>query len=451
MDHIRSRRIALMAPVVFCLVSQQSQSAEYIRAQEPAPASVQQLQDRVQRAFTETPVDVGRPHPRVDEWLKDRTPFVRDTRFGIKPRTYYLDQNNLDGSKNEAWALGGSLYYVSGQWKELFSVSAELFTSQKLFGPETRDGTELLGPGQGGFTVLGTAYVQLQHKEFLARLYRQRLNLVYVNGDDDRMVANTFEAYDARYLGRRLGISVGYIDQIKTKSADTFRSMSEVAGVPGSDKGVAMVGAIVAPTDNLTGGAINFYGFDLFNTFYTEANFTSAITDELELGLSGQFTDQRSVGDALLGSFDTQNGGAQVAVSYKGAILNVAFNTTSNGAAIRSPWGGYPGFVSLMELDFNRAGEDAWLVGMSYHFKQQALAGFSMFGSFARGTGARDATTHIALPDESEFNMTLDYLPPKEVLRGLWFRIRGLIVDQEGADDLTTGIRVIVNYRYGFL
>ncbi|MFB3084074.1 MAG: hypothetical protein ACE1Z4_11595, partial [Gammaproteobacteria bacterium] len=60
MDHIRSRRIALVAPVVFCLVSQQSRSAEYIRAQEPAPASVQQLQDRVQRAFTETPVDVGR-------------------------------------------------------------------------------------------------------------------------------------------------------------------------------------------------------------------------------------------------------------------------------------------------------------------------------------------------------------------------------------------------------
>ena len=151
----------------------------------------------------------------------------------------------------------------------MFSVSEELFTSQNIFGPGTSDGTELLGPGQGGFTVLGTAYVQLQHKEFLSRLYRQRLNLVYVNGDDDRMVANTFEAYDARYLGRRLGISVGYIYQIKTKSADTFRSMSDVAGVPGSDKGVAMVGAIVAPTDNLTGVAINFYGFDLFNTFYT--------------------------------------------------------------------------------------------------------------------------------------------------------------------------------------
>jgi hypothetical protein len=47
--------------------------------------------------------------------------------------------------------------------------------------------------------------------------------------------------------------------------------------------------------------------------------------------------------------------------------------------------------------------------------------------------------------------MTLDYLPTKDVLRGLWFRIRGLIVDQEGADALTTEIRVIVNYRYGFL
>ncbi|MEE8264446.1 MAG: OprD family outer membrane porin [Gammaproteobacteria bacterium] len=440
-----------MAPVIFCLVSQTGQAAEYIRAQEPAPESVVELQTMMKRGFTETPVDVGRPHPRMDEWLKERTPFVRDTRFGIKPRTYYLQNSNFDGSKNEAWALGGSLYYVSGLWKELFSVSAELFTSQKLYGPEARDGTELLKPGQGGFTVLGTAYVQLQHKEFLARLYRQRLNLPYVNGDDDRMLANTFEAYDARYLGRRLGIAVAYIDKMKTKSSDTFQSMSEVAGVPGSGKGVATIAAIVAPTDNFNGGAINFYGFDLFNTFYTQAHFTSIITDELEFGLSGQFTDQRSVGDALLGSFDTQNGGARAAVSYKGAIFSLAFNTTSNGAAIQSPWGGYPGFVSQMVRDFNRAGEDAWLVGMSYHFKQQALAGLSMFGTFARGTDARDATTHIALPDESEFNITLDYLPTKDVLRGLWFRIRGVIVDEAGADDLTTGIRVIVNYRYGFL
>lgn len=176
------------------------------------------------------------------------------------------------------------------------------------------------------------------------------------------MVANTFEAYDARYLGRRTGLAVGYIDKMKTKSSDTFQSMSDVAGVPGSDKGVATIAAIAAPSDNVNIGAIDFYGFDLFNTFYTQANFTSAITDELELGLSGQFIDQRSVGDALLGSFDTQNGGARAAVSYKGAILNVAFNTTSNGAAIRSPWGGYPGFASQMERDFDRAGEmPGWL------------------------------------------------------------------------------------------
>jgi hypothetical protein len=72
-------------------------------------------------------------------------------------------------------------------------------------------------------------------------------------------------------------------------------------------------------------------------------------------------------GGLLTGSaFDTKVGGTRIALSYAGAILTLAFSTTSAGADVQSPFGSYPGYVSLMERDFNRASEDAGLAGLAY-------------------------------------------------------------------------------------
>ena len=45
-----------------------------------------------------------------------------------------------DDVENVAWAFGGSLNYESGLLKDIFSVGAELFTSQKIYGPEDKGG-----------------------------------------------------------------------------------------------------------------------------------------------------------------------------------------------------------------------------------------------------------------------------------------------------------------------
>ena len=58
----------------------------------------------------------------------------------------------------EAWALGGALSYQSGWFLDHFSVGAVLYTSQRLYGPDDRDGTLLLKPGQQGYTVVGQLY-----------------------------------------------------------------------------------------------------------------------------------------------------------------------------------------------------------------------------------------------------------------------------------------------------
>ena len=75
-------------------------------------------------------------------------------------------------------------------------MGAALYTAQRLYGPQDRDGTLLLKPGQHGYTVLGQIYgkVKLFEDHFL-NLYRYEYNTPFINKNDSRMTPNTFEGY----------------------------------------------------------------------------------------------------------------------------------------------------------------------------------------------------------------------------------------------------------------
>jgi hypothetical protein len=168
------------------------------------------------------------------------------------------------------------------------------------------------------------------------------------------------------------------------------------------------------PIKALSAGAITYYVPDTWNIFYTEGNYAWPLTDKLGLKLQAQFTEQGSVGgDNLIGSFHTRVGGAQASLSYNNAVLRVAFSITANSRNINSPYGTYPGYLSLIEKDFNRAGEKAWLLGFSYDFKDY-VKGLSVTLNFARGTDAVDPAARSGLPDENEYDMTIDYRIEKD-------------------------------------
>jgi hypothetical protein len=93
----------------------------------------------------------------------------------------------------------------------------------------------------------------------------------------------------------------------------------------------------------------------------------------LRLGL--QYTDQQDVGDAIGGRFNTHVLGGRISGGWRGATLTLAGSSTADDSHIRSPYGGYPGCLSLMLSDFNRAGEDAWLIGAAYDFAELGARG----------------------------------------------------------------------------
>ncbi len=268
------------------------------------------------------------------------------------------------------------------------------------------------------------------------------------------MVPRTFEAYtlEGKVL-RRTDFLVSHVTKTKLRADDEFISMSEAAGVFDKDKDLSMAGARYSFSEHADIGAIGQYAWDLFHTFYAEANLAGEVTDELAFRLGAQYTDQRSVGDELLGDFDTYVFGGKVAASYYGVTLSFAFSSTANDNPILSPFGGYPGYLSLMISDFNRAGEDAWLVGLSSNLSRvnlPVLRDFSFFINYASGDTPESGSK--ASPDQQELDLTVDYRVQNGPLKGLWLRARRAMLDGDGADGRDINdTRVILNYEVPIL
>jgi len=370
-----------------------------------------------------------------------------DASLVLQPRSYYLDSQRDNSNDRKAWALGGALQYRTGSLRDRFSLGATIYTSQKLHGPSDKDGTLLLKSGQNGFTVLGEAYAEarLFGKNSLS-VYRRTLDLPYVNKQDSRMAPNTFETYFIRDRSSpHFKYIAGHITRMKKRNASSFEHISEAAGADNTDKGLSMLGALYTPNKHISIGAINHHAWDVMNIFYAEGHAAWETSENTALRVTGQFTDQRSTGDELIGDFETGMAGIKLDASYKNAILTLARTTVDNDADVRIPFGGYPGFASIIVQDFNRAGEDAWLVGLSYEFSRFGLDGLSAFSNFVDSDTPDNGSA--ASPDQQELDFTVDYRFPGELLKGLWIRARAAFVDQDGtgADDIND-YRVILNY-----
>lgn len=386
---------------------------------------------------------------RLRKKLEDMSPFWSDASFNLRLRTYYFDRNVENKPGSRAWALGGWLGYKSGWAADRVKIGGTIYTSQPLDAPSDKDGSLLLAPGQESITVLGQAYlkVKLIEKTELT-FYRQTLDLPFINRQDNRMVPNTYEGYTLlSSTWKTCRFIISHLTRMKKRNANNFVSMSEAAGITNSNQGLTLGGVLFEPMDNLNLGFIDQYSWQHMNTFYAEANYGLQPSQETGLKLSGQFARQSSAGDELGGSFNTYFWGLQANASYKGAVLTLAFTSVDDAAGILFPYGGYPGYSSLIVKKFNRAGEQCWIAGVSYDFSRIGWKGVSGFVNYGRGyTPDSDVN---ASPDQDELNLTLDYRPKEGLFEGLWLRARAAFVDQwgSGAEDITE-YQLILNYDF---
>ena len=386
------------------------------------------------------------PEPGATDWS-----WLTDAELKLQIRSYYLERDREGEADSLAWALGGSVAYRSGLWRDRVGLGATFYTSQPLDAPADKPGSGLLAPVQRGYSVLGESYLLARpFGTSYLQIWRQGLQLPYINENDVRMTPRTFEAYVLfDQDNKRFNYILGHVNKMKNRTETTWRAMSDAAGAAGSNRGVSVLGALFKLGERARVGAVNEYGYDTFNTFYIESNGSGDLGGEHRLQLHGafQYTNQASVGQALIGSFNTWQVGAKVDIGSEQQKLTLAYSDTGAGAGIQTPWGGTPSYNSVIVEDFDRAAERAWRIGAAFDLSRFGLDSISGFVNYVAGDtpdSGRNASS-----DQDELDFTLDWKPKGGRLRGLWLRARVASINAAGTGAVDQmDYRLILNYDF---
>jgi outer membrane porin, OprD family len=392
--------------------------------------------------------------PRLKEYLSTLPPFFRDSSLKLRSRTFYFNQQNDNGTANEALATGGWVQYASGWLFDTFAAGATYYASFPLYAPECCPGTLLLTPGGDAIGTFGEAWGALRYKDYaLLKGYRQRVDAGYVNPKDDRMVPNTFEGVTLSGTVDWATYDLGYLTKIKPRDSNDFIPMSAQAGASGDGKGLALTSVTLTPIkDRLSLYVGNFYAFDVFNTAFGKAEYTHPVSQDVQLRFGVQYTDQRSVGEARVGDFATWNVGAGLRVGWRGLSAGTAAHFTGADASISSPWGTWPGYLSLQVTDFDQANEKAFGVSVKYDFGSTLLPfripGLTVQLLYAQGNDIISPATKQAQPTVREGDLDIIYNVP--AVKGLSLRFRNAYVGS-GKPETTMNFRLIINYELDLL
>jgi hypothetical protein len=379
-----------------------------------------------------------------------------DAQATLHFRSYFLDRANPTPPNNAAWAGGGWVGVKTGWFYDTFQMGAVGYTTQPLWAPPTTDGTQLLAPGQYGFFTLGQAYASVRAKGQTFTGYRQMLDELEVNPNDDRMIPNTFEDYS---LSGDLGpvrYFAGYLAAMKFKGVPYFVNMVARAGAPADVTAGMWLGSVkYGDIDKLRLRSAVYYVPDILTSNYNDFSVGLPITQSLRARFSGQFMVQGSNGLSLLtgGPFGTFAAGAKLELIWGPATLWGVFTQTGSAYQYQTPYGQWIGYTKQITKDFDRAGERAWQVGLVLDFGAIDLPGLTFVGSATMGDSAINAATRVPLSRNNEYDFDLIYqVPSKDApdwLKPLQLRGRAAFTDQFEANYMTaiTEYRLILNYE----
>ena len=184
------------------------------------------------------PVDAIGHHPRAFH-IEDAIllPVLRESVAIFSPRTYFLYRDRGDGTRFETFAVGGSAGMVTGWLHDSVRFGVTGYTSQRIHGPEDRDGAGLLREGQKEYSVLGELYAEARRGPWSLKIGRQELDLPYLNIHDIRMTPNTFEAATLHFTGEHWKAGIAHTWRMKFRNSSDFVSMSQQVGAD-RDRGV---------------------------------------------------------------------------------------------------------------------------------------------------------------------------------------------------------------------
>lgn len=381
-------------------------------------------------------------------------PEEKESKWGtldVHFRVYFMETAFERQRSQQSLAVGGWLSYLTPSWHGL-SAGGTFYTSQPAFLDDTeRGGNGLLTAQQDGFSVLGEAYLQGRWQGLTLRAGRQIVETPMVNSDDFRMVPVTLEAFSAYYkLSKQWSFTAVQFSGIKGWSDTTFQPMSKYAGL-GGDEQVTTAGAVWTPGQEATVQAWAYWCHNFMNMGFAQIDYDWQLSGGFDLALSAQGLYQQETGDALGGSITAGMGGIMGVLGWQGWGLTLGGTSALPDHDVVNPWGSYPGYTSIMELDNDRAGEDTLLLGLSYDFARLGVKGLTLanLNTFSQ---TPDSGAH-ASPNQTEHDLTLIYVIPQGVMKNLAVKMRWAFVNQDddfGGEDYQE-FRLVLNFPLSIL
>ena len=180
----------------------------------------------------------------------------------------------------------------------------------------------------------------------------------------------------------------------------------------------------MVPIEGLTIGAIDYLIADVLNTTFAEADWIIR-AEPLQFRFSVSYTDQRTVGaDLIAGApYATDQVSARFAASYANATVLFAGSQNGEGAALQGPFGSFPAYTVLDQLNFNEAGQKTLVVGAAYDLSQLVLDGLKLQTRYGWAWDAVDAPSGNPLTRQNEFNVELEYLPTSGPLENIHVQV----------------------------
>lgn len=383
---------------------------------------------------------------------------VRDSETTLHFRSHYLARDRRDLSDSLAWAGGGWVGYRSGWLADHLQIGLTGYTSQKIHGPEDKDGASLLLVGQRSYSVLGEAYASLKLGEHKLSGGRFVVNQFELNPQDTRMTPRSFEGLAASGKVGGIDYYLGRFEKMKARNWDTFEEVSEVAGAPQAKAPLWLISLRAKPSEAWQLGYASYQVRDVLTSHYAEASWQTDLSSATRLRLNGQYMRQGSNGrDLLTGqAFDTWSTGLKADLMHGPLTLSAIAMKTDEAAAYRVPFGSWVGYTCRMITNFNRAGERAWGADAIIDFATLGAPGLVLTTSATRGSGAINANTGAPLSRNTELDFTADYRFNQaawpEWARPLWLRLRLGRLDQTLGErhDVTKEYHLILNYAITF-
>jgi hypothetical protein len=348
-------------------------------------------------------------------------------------RTYDFNKDNFNGSRSNAWTLGGWIAFRSGLIGNIFGIHVAAYTSQPLWAPSGEGGTRLLTETQDPINVIGQAYGRIQIFDQEIRGGRMLVDTPLISPSDNRMVPNTFEGVQMVTLpdkGRMYDYAVGYLWRHKPRDSNDFISMSDsMAGADVVDHGLPFAMVRFRPLPGFTATVMDYYLTDFVNMGFVQGEYTfqpSKVDPSFTFGAN--VIDQRSVGAALLTAapFETYQFSSKAQMSYMGWTLFAAGSVTGSEQKMFSPYSSKPNYTDMQQVSFDNANEKA--IGGSiaydfgYAFGQYGLSGVSVGAWYTQGWDAINPSTGLRIADRSEMDLWLQYRPSDGPLKG--FRLK---------------------------